>query len=135
MKEDDTANENAFDEARDLFAQMSDEARRRAELGREAGRNEARRRSPLVKVLLAVTIVACLAAAVTFGYGLYAFPDAPLRKSYAGFANKQGLPRSEEDFRKFKIWEKVLFTSFGAALLGAFSFAALNARERRRQKL
>ena len=130
MKKDDSQIKDSFDRARDLFEQMRGEARRQA----EAERNDARQRSPLVKFLRALTIVACLSAAITFGYGLYAFPDAPLRKSYAGFTNKQGLPRSEEDFRKFKIWEKTLFAGVGAAFLGGFSFALLNGRERRRQK-
>ena len=124
-----TPERGTFDEARDLFEKMSAEAYRQA----ENERREAAQRSPLVKALLALTVAACLAAAITFFYGIYAFPDAPLRKSYAGFTNKQGLPRSQEDFEKFKIWEKTLFVSLGSAFICAVAFGIINSREKRRR--
>ena len=122
--------QGAFDEARDLFEQMSAEAYRQAEIERQ----DARSRSPFVKILLALTITACLAAAITFFYGFYAFLDAPIRPTSTGFVNKQGEPRTKEDFEKFKLWEKALFVSFGSAFALGIVFGIMDSREKRRRK-
>ena len=130
MNQNEPQTKGAFDEARDLFEQMSNEARRQAEVEKEAARN----RSPLVKILLALTITACLAAAITFFYGFYAFWDAPIRPAGAGFVNKQGQPRTKEDYENFKLWEKALLFSVGSAFALAIAFGIADSREKRRRK-
>lgn len=119
---------NAFDEARDLFDKMSAEARRHVETEQKEAR---RRRRPLAKILLALALASALAAAATLIYGIYAFPDAPIRKASEGFQNKQGLPRSQDDYERFKIWEKAMFAGFGATFLFGFSFAVADLPRRR----
>ena len=131
MNQNEPQAKGAFDEARDLFEQMSAEAYRQAEVEKEAARN----RSPLVKILLALTITACLAAAITFFYGFYAFLDAPIRPAGAGFINKQGQPRTKEDYENFKLWEKALFVSFGATVFFGIAFGIADSREKRRRKI
>ena len=130
MKQDELQKQGAFDEARDLFEQMSAEAYRQAEIERR----DARGRRPFVKILRALTITACLAAAITLFYGFYAFLDAPIRPASTGFVNKQGQPRTKEDFEKFKLWEKALFVSFGSAFALGIVFGIMDSREKRRRK-
>ena len=120
-----------FDETRGLFEQMTAEARQQAEVETESAQN----RSPLVKIILALTITACLAAAITFFYGFYAFWDAPIRPAGAGFVNKQGQPRTKEVYENYKLWEKALFVSFGSALALGIVFGIFDSREKRSRQL
>ena len=131
MKQNEPQTKGTFDEARDLFEKMSGEARRQAEIESQAARN----RSPFVKILLALTITACLAAVITFLYGIYAFGDAPIRQTGTGFVNKQGQPRTKEDFENFKLWEKALFVGFGLTFAVGALFGILDSREKRRRQL
>ena len=130
MKQDEPRQQSTFDEARDLFEQMSGEARRRV----EADRLEARNRSSFVKILRALALISVLAAIFALGYGFYNFPDAPIRQKNGAYAGKQGQPRTREDFERFNLWEKILITSGGAAVLFCFAFAVADVREKRRRK-
>jgi hypothetical protein len=121
-------NKDAFDEARAMYDRMSAEARRQAEAERRANRG------PLVKILQGLMITAALAAAVTFFYGIYTFPDAPLRQTTEGYANKQGKPRTKEDFEKFKFWEKAFVISFSSVFAFGFAFGITDALVRRCRK-
>jgi hypothetical protein len=120
---------DAFDEARALYDRMADEARRQA----EAERRSNRRRGPLVRTLQGLMMIAVLAAAITFFYGIYMFPDAPLRQTNEGFANKQGKPRTKEDFEKFKLWEKAFLISFSSVFVFGFAFGITDYLARRRK--
>src|SRR5688572_12953182 len=89
-------------EARTLFERMAGEARRQAEVQRQAARS----RGPVARLLLALTMAACVLAAATMFYGVYNFPDAPIRETAGGYEGKGGGARTAEDFEAFVAWEK-----------------------------
>lgn len=107
-------------EARDLYEQMSGEARRLAELDREA----ARRRGPVTKALFAACFIAVALAVVMLVYGFITFPDAPIRESANGYVGKQGAPHTREHYERFKLWEKAMLASFGLAFVAGFGAVA-----------
>jgi hypothetical protein len=57
------------------------------------------------KLSTALVLVLALAAAVSIIYGIYHFPDAPIRKCGENcFRNKQGQPKSGGDYAHFRRW-------------------------------
>lgn len=130
MKPTENEKTGTLDAARALFEQMTGEARRRARVEKQG----AGKRSTLVKILRALALTASLAAAVALVYGFYNFPDAPLRQTNGAYTGKQGQPRTREDFEGFKIWEKTLWISGGAAFVFCFAFSIADLREKRRRK-
>lgn len=115
-----------FDEAQALFERMAGEAKRRSELERE----EARSRGPVARLLLALTMAACLLATATGIYGIYNFPDAPIRKTAGGYAGKGGKPHTQEDYEAFILWEKAMFIVFPSGFTLGFAFAITEAARR-----
>lgn len=109
---------------------MKGEAERRSELERE----EARSRGPFARILLVLTITACLLAGATMIYGVYNFADAPIRQTNSGYAGKGGKPHTKEDFEAFLRWEKTMFIVFPSAFLLGLAFAITNARQRRNRQ-
>ena len=107
-------------ESRALYDQMVGEARRMAERDHEA----ARHRGPVAKTLLAVCVLSGLLATVTLVYGIIKFPDGPIRKTANGFVGKQGAPHTPEDYEQYKLWEKLVFASFGLTFLTGFGAVA-----------
>ncbi len=117
---------DALSEAQALYTQMA----------RQAGleRKRARHRGPLTRLLLLLTITASVLASATLIYGAYNFPDAPIRQTGNGYAGKGGTTRTEEDFEKFRLWEKAMFIFFPATFVFGFAFAFTDAGERRKRK-
>jgi hypothetical protein len=120
--------QGALNEAHALFERMAGEAKRRSELERE----EARARSPVARLLLWLTIAACLLAAATGIYGIHNFPDAPIRKTAGGYVGKIGKPHTQEDYEAFIRWEKAMFIVFPSAFALGFAFAIAEAARRRK---
>lgn len=123
-----------FAEAREMYERMSSDARKRIELEQE----EAKRRGPrgpIARLLLALTLLAFLSAVATGIYGVYNFPDAPLRQTENGYRGKQGRPRTLEDYEKYLLWKKALLITFPAAFIFAFGFALADTRDKRRRKV
>ena len=107
---------------------MADEANRH----RGPGRGAARGLGPLARALRALTVAACLVVAAALVYGVYYFPDAPIRQTAGGYAGKHGAPRSREDFEAFVRWERTMFIAFPVAFVSGFAFAwADRARQHR----
>ncbi|MGR9046799.1 MAG: hypothetical protein ACU83N_16065 [Gammaproteobacteria bacterium] len=106
-------------ETRKLCQDMVQEARDRA----EAESRAARTRGPFAKFLLAVTLAAGLLSAGTMFYGIYNFPDAPIRQTATGFEGKAGRVRTEQDFKAFKAWEKALILSIATTFCFGFALA------------
>ena len=120
----------ALDEARALFKQMTNEAARRSGIEQQ----EALRRGPLIRFLLALTIAACLLAAATGLYGVYNFPDAPIRQMQEGlYLGKGGQPHTLEEFERFILWERVMFVVFPSAFVLGFAFAITDSMKRRKR--
>jgi hypothetical protein len=122
--------QGAFNEARQRFERMKGEAERHSTLERE----EARSRGPFTRILLVLTIAACLLAGATMVYGVYNFPDAPIRQTGGGYAGKGGKPHTKEDYEAFVRWEKAMFIVFPSAFLLGFVFGITDARQRRKRK-
>jgi hypothetical protein len=120
----------ALDEARELLRRGMDEVERQAESGREA----ARARGPLARVLLGLTIAACLSAVGAGVYGVYNFPDAPIRQAAGGYVGKYGKPHTREEFEAFVLWKSVMFVAFPSAFVLGFAFALADGAGRRRRK-
>ena len=116
-----------LDEARALFDKMVDEVTRRSEVERQAARS----RGPVTRVLLALTIVAGLLAAATMFYGVYNFPDAPIRQTAGGYEGKGGRTRTQEDFEAFIRWKKTMIVVFPAVFGFGFALGISDAMQRR----
>ena len=115
-----------LDEARDLFEQMAGEAVRRAQVENK----EARSRGPVTRILLAITMVASLLAAATMFYGMYYFPDAPIRQIAGKYVGKGGSPRTQEDFEAFLRWEKAMLVVFPSVFVFGLAFGLTDVMQR-----
>lgn len=121
--------QGALDETRELFEQMVGEAKRHSEIEKE----HARTHSPVARFLLMLTLVACLLAVATGVYGVYNFPDAPIRQSGNGYVGKGGKPHTQEDFEAFLLWKTVMFSMFPAVFVLGFAFVVIDANQRRKR--
>jgi hypothetical protein len=98
----------------------------------EVERQAARSRGPVARLLLALTITAGLLAAATMFYGVYNFPDAPIRQTASGYEGKGGRPRTQEDFEAFIRWEKTMMVVFPAVFGFGLAFACIDAMQHRK---
>jgi hypothetical protein len=130
MKEPEAKNHGALDEARELFRRGVEEAKRQSEAERQA----ARKRGPLARVLLVLTLAACLLAVGAGVYGAYNFPDAPIRQAGEGYVGKYGKPHTREEFEAFGRWRTLMFVAFPSAFVLAFAFALADGAGRRGRK-
>lgn len=130
MKQTEPQKESTLDEARETFEQMTGAAYLRL----KAEKREARKRSAPVKILRALALTSSLAAVIALVYGFYNFADAPLRETNGVYTGKQGQPRTREDYNRFKLWEKALWTTGGAAFVFCSAFAVTDWREKRSRK-
>ena len=124
-----TKTDSTIDEAQRVFNEMSDRAKRDI----EADYEQPALRSPLVRTLLLLTILACLTAAATGFYGVYNFPDAPIRQSDSGYVGRLGQSHTKEDFDAFNRWQTVMYIVFPGAFILGFSYAIASAVQRRKQ--
>ena len=124
------AKQGPLDEVRTLFEKMVGEVTRLSEVERQAARS----RGPVARLLLALTIVAGLLAAATMFYGVYNFPDAPIRQTAEGYEGKGGRARTQEDFEAFIGWEKTMIVVFPAVFGLGFALAISDAMQRRKGK-
>jgi len=120
--------EGIINQARDLYGQLSAEARRKVEADRQA----ARRRGPLTRALWAVCVIAALLFAGVLIYGFISFPDAPIRETVGGYAGKHGAPYTREGYERFKLWEKLIIASFGLSVLSGIGAYISEEMSRRR---
>ena len=120
--------QGSLDEARDLFERMKGEAIRRSRVGRK----EVKSRGPVTRILLALTIVASLLAAATMVYGIYHFPDAPIRQRAGAYVGKGGTARTQKDFEAFLNWEKTMLIVFPAVFVFGFGFGLADVMQRRK---
>jgi hypothetical protein len=117
-----------LDEAQALFEQMKSEVVAHSETKRE----EARSRGKLARMLLMLTIVACLLATATMLYGIYHFPDAPIRQTESGYVGKGGKPRTQADYEAFIFWWKAMFIVTPSVFVLGFAFVIVDSRRRRK---
>ena len=106
---------------------MSGEATERS----KAEQEDTRARGPLQRILLILTITAFLVAAGTGIYGVYNFPDAPIRQTAEGYRGKGGKAHTLDEFEKFVVWKRTMFVTFPSAFLFGFAFAIADGRLRK----
>jgi len=111
--------------------ELAGEARRRAGIEHE----ENLHRSRLVKILLMLALASVFAAAASGVYGVYHFPDAPLRQQGEVYSGKHGQPRTRVDYEHYLAWEKALFGAFGSTFFFALAFGIMDSREKRHRQL
>jgi hypothetical protein len=119
----------AVDETRAMFERMKGEVIRHTARERE----DARARPPVGRLLLVLTIATCLLAAAAMLYGVYKFPDAPIRQTDAGYVGRGGEPHTQEDFEAFIRWRKVMFVIIPSAFVCGFAFGVTDSRQRRKR--
>ena len=124
-------NQNSLDQARMLFEEISGEVRRQSEIEREAERH----RNPFLKFLLGLLLISIFCAVSVGIYGIYNFPDAPLKQNGEIYTGKHGKPYTKEDFERFVRWKNALFVSFAASFMLGFTFTLLETRGRRKHKM
>ncbi|MGR9046920.1 MAG: hypothetical protein ACU83N_16690 [Gammaproteobacteria bacterium] len=123
------ANPRLIVETRKLFQSMVQEARDRDEADRQITKSH----GPVARLLLTLTVAAGLLTASTMFYGIYSFPDAPIRQTATGFEGKAGRVRTEQDFKAFKDWEKAMILSFSTTFCFGFAFAVSDRLLQRRE--
>jgi hypothetical protein len=111
-----------------LFKHWAGESRRQTEIDKK----EARHRSGLTKILLALTLAAVVSAVGSGIYGVYNFPDAPLRPAANGYVGKLGKPHTAAEFENYLLWKKALLITFPAVFVFGFAFGFSDNRDRRR---
>jgi hypothetical protein len=68
-----------------------------------------------------VSVVIAAAMFVTFIYGMWRFPDAPIHPCQKhGYCGKQGQPRSYKDFAAFQLWQTTLMWMWPSGMLGLY---------------
>lgn len=118
-------------EARKIFDDMSRQVKDLSAAEYQAERL----RTPLVKTLGWLTLLSALIAAAVGVYGIYSLPYAPIREVSGKYYAKYDRPATKEDYEKYRIWLKAFLITFGSAFALGFSFAALDSRERKRNKI
>jgi hypothetical protein len=96
----------------------------------EQERAAAKARGPVARVLLVLTVASILLTAATMFYGIYNFPDAPIRQTAGGYVGKGGSVRTREDFEAFNVWKKTLLFVAPSAFVFGFAFTIADARKR-----
>lgn len=98
----------------------------------EAERREAAPRGAVTRALLALTLMLVTAAAATFAYGIYNFPDAPIRPRGTGYVGRTGRPHARGDYERYLDWGLAMWAVFPAAFIAGAAFGYFEARDRRR---
>src|SRR5262245_51527391 len=86
--------------------------------------------APVARVLGALTVAAALLAAATLVYGIWYFPDAPIRPEGSGYRGKTGTPRTLEDFTAFTNWLTALLIVFPLAFGSGFAYLFADSRRK-----
>jgi cytochrome c-type biogenesis protein CcmH/NrfG len=120
--------ESDAEQVADLVSRMIEKAKRDA----EAERVRAKSRGPLTRLLLALTIIAAVCAAATGIYGVWNFPDAPLRFRDGGYVGKTGKAHTQAEYEAYTAWKGVLLIVFPSAFILGFAFALADSRSRRK---
>jgi hypothetical protein len=113
-----------------LTKRLIAEARARA----EADSRLAASRSTITKVLLVLTLLAVAASVATFAYGIYNFPDAPIRPDGGGYVGKTGHAHTRDHYENYLTWSLTMWSVFPATFAVAFTFGYFDWRDRSRSR-
>ncbi len=85
------------------------------------------------RILLGLTLIACVSAVATGLYGVFKFPDAPIRQTERGYSGKGGRPRTQSDFEAFVKWQRTMFVVFPSAFIFGFAYGIADSIQRRKR--
>ena len=54
---------------------------------------------------------------VVFAYGMYRFPDGPLREVDGKYFGKRGVPHTREEYVQYRVWTVALFGTFAPSVV------------------
>jgi hypothetical protein len=87
-------------------------------------------RSSIVRVLGVATVVGALLCAVVLGYGLLKGPPAPIRPVQDGYGDRYGNIYTADEFARFVLWERVLFSAVAVTFVAGFACVAFGPKQR-----
>ena len=88
--------------------------------------------SVIKKLLTYLVILLAVSAALMMAYGIYSFPDAPIRQcGETCFQGKQGQPRTRDDFEAFGRWLVITPSLVVSAIATGFLLNFVDRRSRR----
>ena len=100
----------------------------------EVDRAEAASRGPMTKLLLLLTLVAFFSAGSTTIYGIYNFPDAPIRLRGGAYVGKGDTTRTRQDYENFLSWSRAMWVTYPATFLIGSAFVWADSRSRRSRR-
>ena len=83
------------------------------------------------KTLTFIGVMLVVVTAMIMAFGIFKFPDAPIRESAGGYVGKTGKAHTREDYELFNLWLKALFISFPVAFV-MNSIAVIANRKRKK---
>jgi hypothetical protein len=118
---------NPIDEARALYKHYVNYAVRDIDRLHTAGVNT---KPVWLRIVELIGILAVVLAVVILAYGVYKWPDAPIRQTASGYAGKTGVAHTSEDYELFKDWEKSLLVIVPVAFIVNIGAAVIWKRRR-----
>ena len=121
-----------IDEARALYRRYVNYAVRDINRLHQAGENT---KPVWLRIVNLIGILAVVLAVVILAYGVYRWPDAPIRQTANGYAGKTGVAHTGEEYELFKDWEKSLLVVVPLAFIVNIGAAIIWKRRGKHQGL
>jgi hypothetical protein len=115
----------SFDEARALYRRYVNYAVEDINRPHPAGENA---KPVWLRIVNLIGILAVVLAVVILAFGVYAWPDAPIRQTASGYAGKTGVAHTGEEYELFKYWEKCLLVVVPLAFIVNIGAAIISKR-------
>ncbi len=119
-----------IDEARALYKRYVNFAVRDINRLHRAGGNT---KPAWLRIVDLIGILAVVLAVMVLAYGVYKWPDAPIRQTASGHAGKTGVAHTREEYELFKDWEKSLLVVVPVAFIVNIGAAVIWKRRGKRQ--
>ena len=88
-----------------------------------------------LRIVNLIGILAVVLAVVILAFGVYRWPDAPIRQSAGGYAGKTGVAHTGEEYELFKDWERSLLVIVPLAFIVNIGAAIMSKRRGKHQRL
>ena len=121
-----------IDEAQALYRRCVDYAVQDIDRLHPAGENA---KPAWLKIVNLIGILAVVLTVVILAFGVYAWPDAPIRQTASGYAGKTGIAHTSDEYESFKNWEKTLLVVVPLAFIVNIGAAIISKRRGKHQSL
>lgn len=123
---------NPIAEARALYRRYVNYAVQDIERLHQSGKNA----KPIwLRIVHLIGILAVVLAVVILAFGVYTWPDAPIRQTASGYTGKTGVAHTEQEYELFKDWEKSLLVVVPLAFIVNIGAAIISKRWGKHQGL